>query len=62
MMLSYKIVPNDNGTVDLFLAPDGFTPRVLCGIVPPRNLISDIRERFFDYYNSAEEIPAKDKN
>ena len=62
-MLTYKIVPNNNGTVDIFFAPDAFTPRVLRGVVPSCNMVSDIRERYFDYYNTAEEMPsAKDKN
>ncbi len=57
MKASYKIVPNGDGTLNLYLTPDDCPTRVLRGIVPPENLVTDVRERFSDYYVSAEEIP-----
>lgn len=64
----YEIIPNDDGTVDVYLAPDVTTydaggikeydiqVRVVRGIVPYDHIEDDIRARYLAWCDSAEVI------
>lgn len=64
----YEIVPNDDGTVDVFLSPDvtvydadgikeyDIQMRIVRGIVPYEHIEEDIRARYRAWCESAEVI------